>query len=310
MKSSDLPVRDFDLHQGDELIMRLGVGLTLYYPRPFASVRENLWHLWQRYSEVVDVKRFSWARLGGGNRSRRMSPAVLKTVQDWLTGARDCGETCWISLHDGPFDGIGSNSFMLTGYGPKKNKFDEEAGFVDVMFPVDVLDAWGPSRVAETMIAVASEVPYFAGVGGFAFHRSPYKFNATIERMGSLSKRFRGVEIAASERLAYLAERGVPSVNWLTFVGESHLERLGGEAKLATDLESVSEVRRLAHGVVVKTGESPTLGDANRGNQDLDRIVKAYQVLSRVQFVDPVYAFHDLRFDGEQTVAWLTRFAR
>lgn len=54
---------------GDERVMKLGIGLTLYFKRPFADVREGLGAFWLTYRHAVG-ERFTWARLGGGNRSR------------------------------------------------------------------------------------------------------------------------------------------------------------------------------------------------------------------------------------------------
>jgi hypothetical protein len=303
----ELPLKAFDFYQGEELIMRLGVGFTLYFARPFKLVSPAILNLWKEYTSLVAPTTFTWARLGGGNRSRKAAPPVFRTIEAWLAGTKDYGDTCWISLHDGPFDCLGEHSFMLTGYPEPKDEFQENAGFLDIVFPVRVLDDWGSERLADALISLAAHVPFYCGVAGYVFHRSPYKFNATLETMGALSKRFEGVEISASERLCYLAPRGLTTVNWLTFVGVDHLARLGGEAELTGKLRSLSQITSLPHGIVVKTGETPVIGDRNKGHDDLAELRKVYRVLQPAQFTDPVYAFHDLRFDGQQTIDWLTR---
>jgi hypothetical protein len=199
---------------------------------------------------------------------------------------------------------------MLTGYAEPEDEFDEEAGFLDIVFPVHTLDEWGPARLADIFVALSAHLPFYCGVAGYVFHRSPYKFNTTLERMGALAKRFEGVEISASERLCYLASRGLTTVNWLTFVGTDHLQRLGGVENLNAKLKSLSNIIKLPHGVAIKTGDMPLLGDKHSGRDELAVLRKAYRILQPAQFVDSTYAFHDLRFDGQQTVEWLTRLGR
>lgn len=305
----ELPLAAFEMFQGRERIMQLGVGMTLYFPRPFQKFQKEILAFWHAYADLVGLKTFTWARLGGGNRSRAASPAVLKTIEAWLDGSKDPGETCWISLHDGPMDAIGKNSFMLTGEGDAETEWDEESSCIDVVFPVEMLQNMGSAAFADALIALAAHVPFEAGVAGYVFHRSPYKFHVTIAAMRALSKRFPGVEISAAERLAYLAGRGIPSVNWLTFVGATHLGKLGGVKLLAERLRGISDVLALPHGAVVKTGESPETGDRNRGDDALAPLRRAYGVLRAAQFVDEAYAFDDIRFPGDATVEWLTRLA-
>jgi len=304
-----LPVEAFEVRQGEELIMTLGLGLTLYFPRPFSAVRKELLKFWCAYLEEVPPSTFTWARLGGGNRSRATSPAVFKTIASWLDGSKPAGDTCWISIHDGPMDAMGAHGFMLSGEGAAKSEYDEESGFVEMTFPLSLLTTSTPDELAEKFIRLASKVPFVAGVAGLTFQRSPYKFNALIEPMGVLSKRYLGVEISAAERLCYLAARGLPSVNWITFVGTSHLPKLGGFDKLATDLLGISTVAPLPFGVAVVTGKGPVLGDVERPDDGVRALKRAYEVLRAAQFADEDYAFHGIRFPGDATVEWLTRWS-
>lgn len=300
----------FQVLQGEERIMQLGVGMTLYFPRPFDAFRPALLEFWQQYLKAVEPKTFTWARLGGGNRSRVVGPAVFKTIEGWLSGTLDPGPTCWISLHDGAMDCMGSFGFNLTGRGRIRSEYDEESSYIDLTFPLALEDRLGTTGLADMLIKLAAEVPFLAGVAGYSFQRSPYKLNALLRPMLGLSNRFLGIEITAAERFDYLAERGVPTVNWLTFVGDKHLHRIGGLEALSAFLKGVSVVRPLPAGAVVISGDGPKLGDANRKSDELDAIRKAYQVLRPIQFVDEKYALDDMDFPGDLTVAWLTRLGR
>jgi hypothetical protein len=303
-----LPTEVLELYQYGRQIMHLGLGMTLFFPRPFQDVQKEIWALWQSFLSLVGEDCFTWARLGGGNKSRKVSAATFKTIESWLTGKKDYGKICWISIHDGPMDDLGQYSFMLTGFGePKDNEFDIEAGFVEIALPLSFLDSLGPAKIADSLIAMARPVPFYCGVAGFVFHRSPYKYDATIGKMRALSRRFEGVEISANERLCYLASTGLTTVNWITFVGAGYIEKLGGVKQVETRLPSESVVLQLPHGIAIRTGERPLLGDKNAGRDELSAWREVYKVLKPVQFVDPEIAFDPFEFNGEQTVDWLER---
>lgn len=306
-----LPTKNFQLYEHDRLIMQLGIGMTLFFPRPFSRVRENILIFWQRFLDLVGKDTFTWARLGGGNKSREVRESTLKTVEAWLKGKKPYGDTCWISVHDGVMDELGRYSFMLTGYEEADDpEFDTEAGFVEIALPVDLLESKGTAFIADQLIRMADPVPYSCGVVGYVFHRSPYEYGATIGKMWALSQRFEGVEVSANKRLCFLASKGITTVNWITFVGNALVDQLGGMAALASRLPAEAEVIQQSHGVAIRTGSHPLLGDRNTGKDELVHLRKVYQALKPVQFVDADYDFDPFEFDGDRTVEWLERLGR
>ena len=104
MKSKqDIPLERFDLMEYDRRIMRLGLGLNLFFPRPFKDVREKIFELWQSYLKFIGKDVFTWARLGGGNKSRKVTSSTYKTIEQWLIGQKNYGDVCWITISDGDF---------------------------------------------------------------------------------------------------------------------------------------------------------------------------------------------------------------
>jgi hypothetical protein len=310
MKTAEkLPTKDFELYQGSELIMRLGLGMTLFVPRPFSTVREPMWGLWQDFLRLVGKEKLTWARLGGGNRSRAVTASTFRTIEAWLTGKKDYGKDCWISIHDGPMDCLGQYGFELEGLGEPVED-EEDVGFVDMGFPVEMLDTLGGPALADRLIALAAQVPFYCGVAGYIFSRSSYKFDAVIRQMAGLSRRFEGVEITASDREQYWAGKGLVSVNWVTFIGDPYLAELGGIKGLTEKLPAGCVVTPLAHGVAVRAGDVPLLGDKNTGKDELELWRKVYKVLKPVQFVDPIYEFDPFVFDGDRTAEWLQRLEK
>lgn len=242
-----------DTKYGDELVMKLGIGFTLYFKRPFLDVRHGVHQFWLIYRDFIGDN-FTWARLGGGNRSRKVNSAVYKTMDTWFSGTASYGPICWMSIHDGPFDCMGNFGLELVGEGPVEFETDERSGFVHVVFPISTISNIGEEGFIELACKMAASVDYHAGVAGYCFQRSPYTYMSLLPRLRALSRRFVGVEITAAHRLAYLAERGVPTVNWLTFVGKEHLDRLGGLKFLSGSLHKQLSIKTVGSGVVIICG--------------------------------------------------------
>jgi hypothetical protein len=299
-------VEEFRLEEHGVRLMQLSFGMRLFFKGPFSDVREGVGELWRRYLNLVGKDTLTWARLGGGNRSRKVDTSVFKTIEAWLGGTKHYGDDCWISVHNGPMDGIESHSFRVTGR-DRQLDWEQEASYVELNLPLDFPATADPVALARTLIHLAEPTAFHDGVAGFAFHRSPYEFNATVKRMGQLGMRYQGVEIAAAQRLAYLAVHGLPTVNWITFLGKELLQRVGGPEALAAMLPPTSAITSLPHGVAVQSGAQPVLGDRNESDDGLQALRKTYGVLRPLQFVDSEIPFSGLSFNSAQTQKWLTR---
>lgn len=305
-------LNQFEVRQGSEIIMRLGIGMTLFFPRPFSEAREAVLANWEEFQRLAGPDRFTWARLGGGNKSRVFDAGARKTIEEWLKGKKNYGDTCWISVHDGPMDSIGQWAFVLTGHESPASDPDTDACQLQVVIPMDVLQRDGADIVAGTFLSMASHFPaLLAGTAGFIFHRSPYKFNALIEQMGALSRRFQVVEITAARQLAYLAPLGVPTVNWLTFIGQQHLDRLGGAQALRTALGARFDLRDLPGGLAIRAGKQPGLGDRHSSdNDELFLLRDLSECIHAIQSFDLPLELHGLKFDEDRTAEYLQRFIR
>lgn len=249
---------------------------------------------------------FTWARLGGGNKSRVVNGSVYNTIEAWLTGKKSYGKNCWISIHDGEMDCMGNFGFDLFGYG-EGNEEDEDVGYLDLTLPLTFLEGDAGKKLASIFTDLVDEVNFLCGTAGFIFQRSPYKFNATIGSMISLGSRFEGVEITAGEKENYWAGKGLVSINWITFVGKENIARAGGLASFKKLIPATTKIIPLQHGVALQTGDSPLLGDRNRHKNELDDWRTLYRAIKPLQHVDTDYEFDPFKCDGQRTAKWLER---
>jgi hypothetical protein len=85
---------------------------------------------------------------------------------------------------------------------------------------------------------------------------------ATLRRW---CRRYRGLDVQDPDAMMALAPRGLPGVNWLTALGKPFMARnkLDPAVALAPPWSDDVALAMLPHGVIVRAGDVPTLGDLN-----------------------------------------------
>jgi hypothetical protein len=292
--------------------IRLSVGMDLFFMRPMAAYREQVLEVWNRFLAWRGTDTMTWARLGGGNKSRKMNKAAYKTIEAWLDGSRPYGQVCFITVENGEWEQIGSEAFRVEG---DDGELSEERGdttlnFVQIRGPLTAAD--DPDALAAKLVELAAPLDFVVGTAGLMLHMSPFHNNQWWKEVRGLVTRFEGVEPDAAERSQYRALYGLTGVNWLTFVGPKHLEPLGGigavEAKAAA-APNVA-VQRVGHGVVLRAGPRPRVGDRNKPSNALDPYREVYRIVEPALLLDATYSIGWKDFDGAATVEWLQRFGR
>lgn len=151
-------------------------------------------------------------------------------------------------------------------------------------------------------------------VGGFPFRyghvgyalcwndMSPDRDAEVSTFIGPLLKRYPGF---SSGNPFELCDQPMPPVNWLTLIGPEMLESIGGEGAVHLALSDAEiSVFRLGHGLCVRAGERPQLGDLNRGDD-----VTLYRKVG--SFLKEYRSHPEIELTGlneEDSEAWLARF--
>jgi hypothetical protein len=300
--------RKFELRWASgRLQLQLSLGIVLFFGRGFEFYGKQVLALWEDLLRWRGRGAFSWARLGGGNKSRIMDAPAYRTVESWLAGKRPYGRTCWIEIHAGDFEEIGPHSFALDGRGAS----DSWVSAVDIRLPVSVLAEEPLDSLVSRLNGLAGYLDFLCGTAGLMLHATPFGRQRLWPQMKKLVVRYEGVEPDIVEDGECIAGFAMTGVNWLTFVGPKYLEGLGG-------LESVKSAAAKRKGVVaydvgrglaLRAGDRPVLGDRNKGAPDLAPYREVYDIVKRAIFADPLYRFDEEYFDGDETVAWVHRFA-
>ena len=148
------------------------------------------------------------------------------------------------------------------------------------------------------------------GYAGLGLIESP---NGTIAQeveplVYSMAQRFEGLEVDRPHSHALFIKDGIKSINWLTIVGPTLVEKIGGANELVKRLGD-DNIMDLANCLIVKASEKPQLGDANQQIR-VDDYRKVAKVLKPIM-ISSHRNFHSglpNRFTKESSKAWLKRF--
>lgn len=295
-----------------EPVLRLAIGMELYFPRPMHQYRTQVLEVWKRFLAWRGDDVMTWTRLGGGNKSRKMNKAAYKTIETWLDGSRPYGPICFINVHDGAFEHIGRESFRVHG---DDEELDLDSGdttinFVQIRVPLSTAD--DPDALAARLVELAAPLEFECGTAGLMLHTTPFGGGELWKEVRGIVTRFEGVEPDGVDKGRWRASLGLTGINWLTFVGPQHLQTLGGAASVEARAAKAAgiTVQRLGRGIVLRAGPRPRVGDRNKPSAALDPYREVHRIVGPALFLDEDYAFDHDSFDGSATVEWLQRFER
>jgi hypothetical protein len=293
---------------GGELELRLSMGLMLFLTPDFQRHGKQTLALWNDVLGWLGRDVFTWTRLGGGNKSRKMDGAAFRTVESWLGGTKPFGKTCWIDIQGGPWEEIGPYAFTLDG----RDASSRRVSGLALRLPPDILAGEPANALAKRLCALAGHLDFLCGTAGFMLHATPFDRQRYWPQMKKLVVRYEGVEPDMLNDGEYTAGLGLTGVNWLTFIGSKYLEVLDGPKaiKAAAAKRKGVTVYDVGKGLALRAGPEPQLGDRNTASTGLAPYRQVYEIVKPALFADAQYPFDDPHFDGDETVTWMHRFGR
>ncbi len=123
-----------------------------------------------------------------------------------------------------------------------------------------------PTEVLAEVLARFSNTPFlhgYAGVGTGDVLGATSQAQQRVRRSHLALRRYLGLDCCAAD-LELDGGEGMRPPAWLTLLGNAWLARIGGREALAAFPSEVI-IHELGTGVAIQAGETPTLGDQNRG---------------------------------------------
>ncbi|MEY4514951.1 MAG: hypothetical protein RLZZ450_7073 [Pseudomonadota bacterium] len=173
--------------------------------------------------------------------------------------------------------------------------------------------SWAATReqgaYLEAILRAASILRPVHGYAGLAVVLSLVESGSgsDTEPAAALVKRFRGLDLDFAELQTESLKTAIKGVGWLTILGDTFVEQLGGSAGLVATLGSNIPVHAYPGGVVIQAGPHPRFGDVNRAEpmEDYERVAAVLKPIrtTKLRRLSTLYGL-----DADRTARWLERF--
>lgn len=290
----------FDSH--GEPFARLCIDATFYWRGSMFTQAPQIANAYRRALDAMKghIKFFETGSMAG---AKKLNADSLEMIPFWLLKAKRRDDIYMLNLKGGetltePSD-IGIQFIA-------DEEEDPPMGAMSLSVPSAYVDR--PDELLELVEDILRSADFESGHCGYSVSWDSRSDSATDaqQRMQIISGRFLGIDLPKLNTTISAMRRSkvarIKTVQWLTFLGASLVEQLGG-AKLATELlEGIGVVRDIGRGLLIQAGATPTLGDTNR-RMDVSALKKVGKALKSVRLENhgPIFGTR------EQTNAWLSR---
>lgn len=285
---------------------RLCLDLTVYWRGSMFDRVEGVLHFYeQAMKELRPTLRFyETGTMSGAKPLRKDSLAMIPT---WLRGKRR-RDIYMMNLESGsqPNEPSDRNFYFVAD-----EEDEEPLGALRLALPISHFK--DPDRYIEFVRQLMAHLDFESGHAGYALNwdsRGDMAAEAMLD-MSWIAGRYFGVDLFEMDvtlvSMRKTKPAGIKTVNWLTLVGKNILTSLGGEEGLSRKLPNICRVESLPHGVIIKAGDYPILGDRNR-KEDLTAYRAVGHLLAPFRFEDHRDFFGSSKNAGITTQQWLARF--
>ncbi len=291
-------------------VIRIGLFLTFYiWDAHKPEVREGVVRCFEDYWKTCGDK-LRWATKN--TRWVRVGPKVPTPRETARTTPPD---GAWQFVYHGGESIEESSDYRFRVLGQRKWKSEMGfLGYLSASFPLTYF-ADRPQKLPGFVSRWASWVRPFHGYGGVGILESISE-SETVDHQPAayaIARRFPGIEADYPVTHALDLKDGIKGVNWLTVLKDHWLDKLGGLAKLRSQLGPEFLFHEYPGGVVIQAGPKPRMGDRNRRRRP-ELYVKLNTALRPIR-VQKVRSFHQNillggppRFDNDASQEYLTRF--
>ncbi len=289
------------------------LGATLFVRPKAAGEKDALLHLWHRFLARADPS-LQWWYDSNNERLRpyedryrefpeRVLSTKLKSLTHWAVHsgdrARDAAKVEFrASIHAAAKDPAGLDQ-------------------LDTVF-WSMADRSSPQELLDEALAFARLTALRHGTLGLslalpALSKWPHYYG----EMFALCHRYQGFDLPETFERARCI-KGISTTNWVTFVHNTFLKRIGGMESLRKRLSSEIVFHEILDGVAIQAGASPSVGDVNAGEalplyREVARALSS--IRAKVAYDDsqrhlggPDYQRNN--FNTQETAEWLARFER
>jgi Protein of unknown function (DUF3396) len=249
-----------------QCLVRDNLVIVFFGARPFAEMVEGVAKCVDRYLALIPSDALRWSIIGATSDTyKALTPKDLAQCRALLTPGTAKQKDIHFRLL-GPESAGPDYRLVVNGYKrPEKRDATQQANSIEMRFPREFLALRGADDVASTVRQMFDDLPCDSGYASVALC---FGMDARRSEASSLiaptAFRSHGYDVPNTlHTTTQLGERS-RGARWITMLGTHLVDRLGGKGALAAKLAAGIDVAEGRHGLVLRAGSEPEIGDVNR----------------------------------------------
>ncbi len=289
-----------------QVIVRVSLILTMYFQNGFdLEVRQRIGECLEFY-RTLSEGHLLWMHHPDVDLWQRIDPPAVQAFHEWLrTGVPDYSWTTSWRGGRNPHEASDFQFNVLAKEGPLP-----ELSFLQIVLPMNSLET-PRGTFPQVALRLSQILKPYHGYGGYGFAESSdiAVRDEAQPLIYSMARRFPGLEVDRPVIHIDYLNSGIKGVNWLTILGPSWIEAIGGVTRLRASLSEQFVFHEYDESVMIQAGTKPQIGDRNQRlwpklYLEIARLLKPIRCRKRYCFDN----YGDNRFTKETSEQWLERF--
>lgn len=289
--------------------MKLALGITAYWVGSVFDHAEGVLHFYRQALRLVggEMRHYATGEMLGFQPIRE---GVFETVPRWLRRRVPAEDTEYIMTLEGSTDPQVSSDVALAFWAIEYR--DRAVGAMHLVLPTSFIET-SSDRLRRLTEHLLSRLRIHSGHCGYTINWNPIGRYATQSRraLGAVASRYPAIDLPHMVGALTAIPAGIKRVNWLTCLGATLVDGLGGpQALMAGRAAPGVAMQPLGlGGLMLVAGDRPRSGDVNR-RDDLNDYHTVGRLLASVRSHrhPPFLARPNGEEGDELTAEWLAYF--
>lgn len=301
------PNLEFELPDGTSVV-KLGLIITLYFKDGYTTEsKQKVIECFERFYEEFKYH-LKWQVY---KRDKKLNDTNFKKTIEQILATEPNEQYYWsLSSSNGVSDApdyclSAMNSFEIHG--------DKILSYIKLSFPWFCLDKEDFfDRYQQWITYLCSQVNAEHGYGGLS-SSLPNDYDSYMPTEYQLAQQYSGLMVDSAPFADTLRlQKHIKGVNWFTVLGNTYVERLGGESAIYHALSGRGDIQIQPYnnGLIIRAGQYPELGASEDGLPvayvAVNKVVKPVRIPNPDQLHS--YSPYGDCFDQESTLRWYARF--
>jgi hypothetical protein len=291
---------------GDRLIS-IGADVVLYIDPPLTEVADSVLRAFDSFLGFCPKDQLHWYRTNTMTKHEPATPRALGLLKTWLRAGARARDSAALEFIDSENPvSTPDHLFGVAWFSRESKYFEKRVNWLRIMFPAAILES-APDVTMTLVKELADHTPFVSGHAGYCLERTLYYESASADAAYPLLMRHPGLDFSVAQLVGRtVLRRHIKGINWLTLLSPALAEKVGARKLASAEAEGISVVKT-KHGVIVKAGDRPQIGDVNRRDR-----VPAYEAAYRLlkPLMAPSYGSFPLSANDayDKTQRWYHRF--